>query len=92
MPVPRNSSGQDETLAAGLYTGPVGRSIPRIHRASFTYTIPSEKKSLLGKVNDVFGSLKIDLPAEHQALLDQDQSPEDIELARRMRQVQAKTL
>ncbi|MCG3208348.1 MAG: hypothetical protein FOGNACKC_01951 [Anaerolineae bacterium] len=95
MPAQVNASGQDETLAASLYTGHIGRSFPQIHLTSFAYTISPEKKSLLEKVGSVFGkSLKFDLPPEHQALLDQNegQSPDDIDLANRMHHIQADTL
>ncbi|MBE7474682.1 MAG: hypothetical protein DPW09_24035 [Anaerolineae bacterium] len=88
------NSSRDETLAAGLYTGFAGNNVHQIRLTQFRYTAPS-KKSLLEQVGQTFGqSLKRDLPAAHQALMDQGemQSPEDLDLAARMREVQAKSL
>ena len=86
-------SGRDETLAARLYTGVAEASpfFPQIVR--FEYTIHS--KTLLDEVIARFGdSLTRELPAEHRALLErgEEQTPEDIALAARMRQVQRDAL
>jgi len=87
-------SGEDETLAACLYTGFVGTGpLPGIRLTRFKYTI-SSNRTLLDKVKHIFGeALEQDLPPEHLAWLEEaEQLPEDIELAQRMREVQAKTL
>lgn len=88
------SSSRDETLAASLYTGFAGNNVHQIRLTQFRYTVPG-KKSLLKQVSQTFSqSLKRDLPAAHQALVDRGemQSPEDLDLAARMREVQAKSL
>ncbi len=86
-------SGRDETLATCLYTGVAEASpfFPQIVR--FEYTIHS--KTLLDEVIAKVGdSLTRELPAEHRALLErgEEQPPEDIALAARMRQVQRNAL
>jgi hypothetical protein len=87
---------RDETLAIGLYTGIAGATprYPQIRFAHFEYTI-QRKKSLFDEVVVRFGeSLKQELPPEHLALLErgEEQSPEDIALAERMRDVQREAL
>jgi hypothetical protein len=87
---------RDETLAIGLYTGVAETTppLPPIRLTRFEYTIRRES-SLLDKVVARFGeSLKQELPPEHLALLErgEEQSPEDIALAERMRDVQREAL
>lgn len=86
-------SGRDETLAIGLYTGVAQVTVPQIHVTHFEYTI--RRRGLLGDVANTFGkSLSQPLSVEHRALLErgEEQLPEDIALATRMRDVQRETL
>jgi hypothetical protein len=88
-------SGRDETLASCLYTGIVESPpiLPQIQVVSFEYSI--RHKTLLEEVTAKFGdALTRELPPEHRALLerDEEQSPEDIALAARMREVQRDAL
>jgi hypothetical protein len=89
-------SGRDETLASCLYYTGIAESppfLPPIRLVSFEYTI--RHKILLEEVRTKFGdALTRELPPEHRALLErgEEQSPEDIALATRMREVQRDAL
>jgi len=93
MNAPVERSGRDETLAIGLYTGMAEFTTPQIFVTRFEYT--ARRTSLLDDVMGTFGSsLGRELPPEHLVLLErgEEQSPEDIALATRMRDVQRDTL
>jgi len=86
-------SGRDETLAVGLYTGVAQEIVPQMFVTCFEYTI--RRRSLLDEVARSLGkSLSKPLPADHRALLErgEEQLPEDIALATRMRDLQRETL
>ncbi len=88
-------SGRDETLATCLTTGLV-ESPPHVltvYLTHFDYTI--RHKTLLDEVAARFGNgLMRELPPEHRAIVErgEEQTPEDIALATRMRAVQRDAL
>jgi hypothetical protein len=88
-------SGRNETLATCLYTS-LAESPPcvlKLYLTHFEYTI--HRKTLLDEVAAKFGnSLTQELSPEHRALVEhgEEQTPEDIALANRMRTVQREAL
>jgi hypothetical protein len=89
------TSRRDETLALGLYTGFDAGVLPQpqLLIAHFGYTIQHE--TLLDEVMATFcSSLTKPLSQEHTDLLErgEEQSPGDMALVERMRDVQRETL